>query len=230
MILVSPFSTLLTSLQTEEILYSVVYWNLKLTGKQVYNIKARQEMRKMEYLTQAFEKLTVLIISTFSILSCTGNKILCGACLWNWAMYHDVLYCSSQASHYLGTKEQIPTAPSSCMTNKEWLCQDTTLAYPNWQKFSELHCSRAPALTGGSQAWQPFPSCLLSWNQLHSLMHRIMAVDYSAGLGPSGHWRRQHCRLPIDLGGACCYTEVTSISPPGPAIEEISFTSVLIQK
>lgn len=86
-------------------------------------------MRKMVYLIPAFEKLTVLIISTFSILSCTGNKILCGACLWNWAMYHDVLYCSSQASHYLGTKEQIPIAPSNCKTNKEWLCQDSTLVY-----------------------------------------------------------------------------------------------------
>lgn len=67
---------------------------------------------------------------------------------------------------------------------------------PHWQKFSELYCSRAPALTGGSQAWQPFPSCLLSWNQLHSLMHRVMAVDYSAGHDPSGHWGWQLCWLP----------------------------------
>lgn len=141
-----------------------------------------------------------------------------------------LMYSSSQVSHCPGTKEQIPTAPSNCMINKGSPCQDSTLAYPNWQKFSELHCFRALALTGGSQAWQPFPSCLLSWNQLHSLMHKIMAVDYSAGLGPSGHWGRQHCRLPIDLGGACCYTEVTCLSPPGPATEEISFTSVLIQK
>lgn len=43
-------------------------------------------------------------------------------------------YYSSQASHCPGTKEQIPTTPSNCMTNKESPCQDSILAYPNWQK------------------------------------------------------------------------------------------------
>lgn len=142
-----------------------------------------------------------------------------------------MVHCPSQGSHNHNTKEQVPHSTCKPRDKSCFHCQDATrITQIDQKKKSELQHSRVPALTGGSQAWQPFPSCLLSWNQLHSLVHRIMAVGYPAGLGPSGHWGRQHRWLPIDLGGACCYTEVTSISPPGPAIEKISFTRVLFQK
>lgn len=130
-------------------------------------------------------------------------------------MFHDALALSgeSQPRHqragsplHLQTAWQVMHSLSGCHPALGKLTKNK----------SELHHPRAPALTGGSQAWQSFPSCLLSWNQLHSLMHRIMAVGYPAGLGLSGHWGRQYCWFPIDLGGACCHREVISISPPGP--------------
>lgn len=83
----------------------------------------------MEYLRQALKNNLYPSFPPFLFFPTQETKSSMGpACEIEPCI---MMHYSSQASHCPGTKDQIPTALSKCMSNKESPYQDSILAYPN---------------------------------------------------------------------------------------------------